>query len=162
MRSLHEPAGLKRTNWQERQPYGRKSLPNFGEVRPISRIACKKHSAGGTLDYVAAPEGPVPVKQTPSREMPGWDCRNSNFSSGSHELPPVQLGRFGPSLHPVRYQTRADSKRNDKIGMPRRSYPAKCRHVQMIVVIVTLEHQINRGKILESDTRRSMATRPKM
>jgi hypothetical protein len=46
--------------------------------------------------------------------------------------------------------------------MPRRGDPAKRRHVQMIVMIVTLEHQINRGKILEADARRSMATRAKM
>ncbi len=94
--------------------------------------------------------------------MPRRNRRDSNFRSRSHKLPPVQLGRFGPSLHPVRYQTRADSKRNDKIRMPCRGDAAKCRRVQMIVMIMTLEHQINRGEILEFQARRPMASRAKM
>ena len=74
-------------------------------------------------------------------------------------LPPVQFGDLGIGGDFFRQQAAGHAERHGKFGFPLRGDAAESRHVEMIVVVVALQHQIDFWKVLERNARGAVPLR---
>jgi len=142
----HEPARLVGSNWQQRQAGRSEALPDVTEVLTESGVTGEIDHAPGGFDHVATPQRPVAIEHSASGKM---QRRHAvDLASGEWKrMAPVQ---FLDRADVLRSQQGCDSGRDDELGRSTIRQPAQAVKIQMVVVIVTNEHDVDSRKIFES------------
>jgi hypothetical protein len=91
--------------------------------------------------------------------MASGDGGDANFVEGVGGLPPVHFLNLRILCNTFGGEARADAERNRESRPPLRADATQRGHIEMIVVIVTLQNQINGGKLIEVNSRRAVARR---
>src|SRR5271156_6956655 len=91
--------------------------------------------------------------------MGGGNGGDGNFIEGIGGLPPIHFLNLREACDAWRGEAGADAERDGKIGAPAGGDAAQGRKVEMIVVVVTLEHEIDGGKLVEMNTGGAVARR---
>src|SRR5579863_10278939 len=91
--------------------------------------------------------------------MPRGNGSHRNFVDGVSGLPPIHFLNLRIARDAIRGQARADTERNGKSRMPLRADAAQRGNVKMIVMVVALQHQINRRKLVEMNSWSAVARR---
>jgi len=91
--------------------------------------------------------------------MGGGNGGDGNFVEGIGGLPPIHFLNLRVACDAWGGEAGADAERDGKIGAPAGGDAAQGRKVEMIVVVVTLEHEIDGGKLVEMNSRGAVARR---
>jgi len=91
--------------------------------------------------------------------MGGGNGGDGNFVEGIGGLPPIHFLNLRVACDAWRCEAGADAERDGKIGAPAGGDAAQGGKVEMIVVVVTLEHEIDGGKLVEMNTGGAVARR---
>ena len=84
---------------------------------------------------------------------------DANFVEGVGGLPPIHFLDLRILRDAFGGEARAHAERDGKCGLPLGRDATQRRRIEMIVVVVALQHQIDRGKLIESDAGGAMARR---
>src|SRR5437867_3012849 len=143
----HEPAWQIRTDWQQRQADRLKAPADFREMIAPSGIAGEVNVARSRSDHESAPEIAIAIRQAARRKVLGRNCSDASFA-----LPPVEFHRRDPmSLHQGGIAEGCED-----LGA---AESLQSIDVEMVIVIVAYENEIDRRKVLESNSRRPVAPR---
>src|SRR5271156_2037657 len=91
--------------------------------------------------------------------MGGGNGGDGNFVEGIGGLPPIHFLNLREARDAWRGEAGADAERGGKNGAPAGGDAAQGGKVEMIVVVVTLEHEINGGKLVEMNSGGAVARR---
>src|SRR5580692_6914704 len=82
---------------------------------------------------------------------------DGNFVEGVRGLPPIHFLNLRILRDALSGEARTDAERDGKSWMPLRADATRSGQVKMIVVVVTLQHQVDGGKLVEMDSGRAVA-----
>src|ERR1700722_19815653 len=89
--------------------------------------------------------------------MAGRNGRDSQLRGDRYQLPPIELGGFRRAGNAVRQEAVAKAEWNDEVRLPLLGNAAEGRNVEMVIVVVTFKHHVERRKLLQQEPRRTMA-----
>ena len=130
-------------------------------MRTPSSVPGEIYRARGTLHHVAAPQRPVAIAQSTSRKMPRRHGGHADICIHHRLLTPIQLGDPRCLGQSFSQNAPLHAQRHHILRFPPLGdFPVRW-HVEVIVVIVTLQNHINRGKLVEPQPGRPMPLRPR-
>lgn len=147
MNRRHEPARFVRADGQEREVRRSEPRADFGEVGTERGIAGEVGDASRKLDNVSAPQRLVAVGHGASREVQGWDAVDRDAVE-RRALPPIE---FADGAYLLRGKQFRHAQRNDECGTPACCQTTQGGQVEMIVMVVTDQHDVDRRKVLPVD-----------
>ncbi len=156
----HEPLGAIGADGEKREANFREASANGGEVGAVRGVSCKIDCSRSAFDDVAAPESFIAVGEGAAGKMAGGNGRDADFVEGVGGLPPIHFLNLRILRDAVGGEARADSERDRESRLPPGGNAAQRGQVEMIVVVVTLQDQINGGKLIEVNSWGAVAGRP--
>src|ERR1700678_3660190 len=105
---------------------------------------------------IATPESLIAIAQASARKMAGRHGGDADRFGKLGGLPPVEFGDLSIRGDFFGHQAGAQAERDSKIRFPLGGDATERGHVEMIVVVVTLQHEVDFGKVLERNTGRAM------
>src|ERR1700691_1801830 len=91
--------------------------------------------------------------------MAGGHGGDADFVEGVGGLPPIHFLNLRILRDAFAGEARPDAERDGKSGTPAGGNAAQSRDVEMIVVVVALQHQVDCGKLIEMDPGGAVARR---
>src|SRR6266853_5151151 len=145
---LHEPSRLVGPDRKKSDIDGSEAIPNFPEVSGISGVSAEVDQAPARPDQITPPERRVAIEGPARGKMLRRGERDGRSRARRGRIPPVHFLDFLDALRTQKHLVAEGDKH------PRRKpliQPSQNRQIQVIVVIVTDDHQIDPRQGFEID-----------